>query len=111
MSPHVIIFADRAPDGRHRFGSKINSIRYTYSAGAFKIASVLRQSGFSVLVVYSCLNLSFSAITKIINDNSKNLLWVGISTSLLHIEKNGVVRKIILLTLLCYFKLCSILNE
>lgn len=80
---HVIIFADRAPEQRHRFGEKLNSIRYTYSAGPYKIASVLRQKGFEVLVVSSCLNLTFKSIKSIIKNNSKNLLWVGISTSLL----------------------------
>lgn len=79
----VILFTDRAPEQKHRFGSKLNSVRYSYSAGAHKLASVLRQCGFSVLVVPSCLNLTFNAVKKIINQNLNSLIWVGISTSLM----------------------------
>lgn len=80
---HVILFADRSPEHKHRFGSKLNSVRYTYSAGPYKVASTLRKEGFDVLVVSSCLNLSFAGIKKIILKNKDNLLWVGISTTLM----------------------------
>lgn len=80
---HVVLFTDRAPEQRHRYGKKLNSIRYNYSAGAYKLATVIRAVGFEVLVVPNCLSLSFAGIQKIIRHNSKNLLWVGISTTLM----------------------------
>lgn len=82
-SPQVIIFTDRSPELRHRYGSKLNSYRYNYSAGAHKIVSVLRQQGISALVVPNCLTLSFYTIQNLIEKHKDNLLWVGLSTSLL----------------------------
>lgn len=79
----VLIFTDRSPEQRHRWGKKLNSIRYGYSAGPYKIASILRQMGLKVLVVSSCFNLSFAAIKKIITKHKDSLLWVGISTTLM----------------------------
>jgi hypothetical protein len=80
---HVILFTDRAPEQRHRYGKKLNSIRYNYAAAAYKLATVIRSAGFTVLVVPNCLSLSFAGVQKIIRQNSKNLLWVGISTTLM----------------------------
>jgi radical SAM superfamily enzyme YgiQ (UPF0313 family) len=75
---HVILFTDRALLD-HRWHDR----NLSYPAGAYKIASVLREHGLDVLVVPSCLNLTFHGVTKIIQQNSKDLLWVGISTTLL----------------------------
>jgi hypothetical protein len=73
---HAIIFVDRPPRTRdHDFTSQY----YTHSAGAYKIASVLRSMGLDVLVVPNCSNLTLQGIKKIIDQNSRNLLWVGIS--------------------------------
>jgi hypothetical protein len=61
-------------------GESIDSA--TYPTGAFAIASHLRHLGFDVLVIPYFSRLTFSGMKKIVNNNSKNLLWVGISTTL-----------------------------
>jgi len=80
---HVILFTDTSPDPIHRYGKKLNSIKYNQAAGAYKIASVIRDVGLNVVVIPNCLSLTFKSVKKIIDDNKENLLWVGISTSLM----------------------------
>lgn len=53
----------------------------TRPAGAYAVASVLRRQGLEVLVVPFCAGLSFNGVKQIIENNSANLLWVGISTT------------------------------
>jgi len=77
---HAIIFTDRAPRTREL---DLTSLHYTHFAGAAKIASELRKDGKDVLIVPNCLNLSFTGIKQIIENNKKDLLWVGLSTTLL----------------------------
>jgi len=77
---HAIIFVDRAPRTREL---DLTSLHYTHFAGAAKIASELRKDGKDVLIVPNCLNLSFAGIQQIIENNKKNLLWVGLSTTLM----------------------------
>jgi hypothetical protein len=81
---HVIIFTDRATrayNGSLRF--------FNYPAGAYKLASALRHQGYQVLVVPNCLSLSWQGVKQIIEANSKNLLWVGLSTTLLFMKSSG----------------------
>lgn len=81
---NVILFTDRASrayNGSLRF--------FNYPAGAYKIASVLRQQGYSVLVVSNCLNYTWRGIKHIIESNSRDLLWVGISTTLMFMKSGG----------------------
>jgi len=77
---HAIIFVDRAPRTREL---DLTSLHYTHFAGAAKIASELRKDGKDVLIVPNCMNLSFAGIKQIIENNKKNLLWVGLSTTLM----------------------------
>ena len=73
---HAIIFTDQAPQVDLL---NFKSPYYSYTAGAYKIASVLRNKGLDALVIPNCLSFSYSGITEIINKNSANLLWVGVS--------------------------------
>ena len=77
---HAIIFVDRAPRTRQL---DLTSLHYTHFAGAAKIASELRKDGKDVLIVPNCLNLSFAGIKQIVENNRENLLWVGLSTTLM----------------------------
>jgi hypothetical protein len=80
---HAILFVDRAP----RTKDHDNTTQYyTHSAGAYKIASVLREIGLDVLVVPNCLNLTFAGVKHIIDQNKQNLLWVGLSTTFFVVE-------------------------
>lgn len=86
---HAIIFVDRAPRTRE---TDLTSLHYMHFAGATKVASILRQQGLDVLVVPNCLNLSFAGIKQIIENNKSNLLWVGLSTTLMgmQVEKDDI---------------------
>jgi hypothetical protein len=77
---HAIIFTDRAPRTREL---DLTSLHYTHFAGAAKVASELRKDGMDVLIVPNCMNLSFAGIKQIIENNRQNLLWVGLSTTLM----------------------------
>jgi len=80
---HAIIFFDRAPRNKdHDFTTQF----YAYSAGAYKVASVLRHMGLDVLVVPNCLNLTWQGVQAIVNQNRDNLLWVGLSTTFFVVE-------------------------
>jgi hypothetical protein len=85
---HAIIFTDRAPVTRLFDDIKFTSAFYSYPAGAYKIASVLREQGLDVLVVPNCLSLSLAGVQHIIQQNSKDLLWVGISTTFLTVNSS-----------------------
>jgi radical SAM superfamily enzyme YgiQ (UPF0313 family) len=87
---HAIIFTDQAPNNRMYDDIKFTNAFYSYPAGAYKIASVLRSQGLTVLVVPNCLSLSFLGVQKIIQQNSKDLLWVGISTTFLTVQSSKV---------------------
>lgn len=87
---NVIIFTDRMPLTRNVEGENFQIERFSRPAGAYKIASVLRQQGYTVQVVPNCLRLTFSAIKDYIRANSKGLLWVGISTSFFTIKSNRI---------------------
>ena len=77
---HAIIFTDRAPRTREL---DLTSLHYTHFAGAAKVASELRKDGKDVLIVPNCMNLSFAGVKQIIENNRENLLWVGLSTTLM----------------------------
>jgi hypothetical protein len=77
---HAIIFTDRAPRTREL---DLTSLHYTHFAGAAKVASELRKDGMEVLIVPNCMNLSLAGIIQIIENNRQNLLWVGLSTTLM----------------------------
>ena len=80
---HAIIFTAQAPRSYNFDGLGYESSYYSYPAGAYKLASHLRGLGLDVLVVPSSLNFTFKGIKRIIEQNSKDLLWVGISTTFL----------------------------
>jgi hypothetical protein len=86
---NVILFTDRAPRKWHFKEQNYYSNFYVYPAGAYKIASVLRAKGYTVLVVPNSLNLSFKCIKRVIKNNSKDLLWVGISTTFMMLRSNN----------------------
>ena len=77
---HAIIFTDRAPRTREL---DLTSLHYTHFAGAAKVASELRKDGKDVLIVPNCMNLSLAGVKQIIENNRENLLWVGLSTTLM----------------------------
>ena len=77
---HAIIFVDRAPRTREL---ELATLYYTHFAGAAKIASEFRKNNMQVLIVPNCMNLSFAGIKQIIENNKQNLLWVGLSTTLM----------------------------
>lgn len=83
---HVILFTDRASEQRHRFNSTLSTVQYNFLSGAYKVASVLRKQGLTVLVVPNCFNLSWAGVQHIIDNNSENLLWVGLSTTFFTIQ-------------------------
>lgn len=85
---HAIIFTDLGP--RTWTFNKITKSQayFNYPAGAYKIASVLRNIGLTALVVPNCLSLSAAGIQHIIKNNSKDLVWVGISTTLLPVKSS-----------------------
>lgn len=87
---NVILFTDRTPLTREFQDNHIQLERYSRPAGAYKIASTLRQQGYSVLVVPNCLRLTFHAIQEFINANSKDLLWIGISTTFFTVKSNAI---------------------
>lgn len=87
---NIILFTDRTPLTRELHGQNIQIERYSRPAGAYKIASVLRQQGYSVLVVPNCLRLTFHAIQQFINANSKDLLWIGVSTTFFTVKSNAI---------------------
>lgn len=80
---HVIIFTDRAPKRRAK---DLTNLQYTHFAGAGKIASMIREKGLTAIIVPNCLNLSFAGMKQIIENNKKDLLWVGISTTLMGMQ-------------------------
>lgn len=83
---HAIIFMDRAPRTRP---DDYTALHLGYPAGAYKIASVLRDMGLDVLVVPHCYNFTFVGIQQIINHNSANLQWVGVSNTFLSFESHS----------------------
>lgn len=86
---NVILFTANAPRQMF-FEDKVFCFEHTtYPAGAYAIASHLRQRGYSVLVIPYCLQLSFKGVQKIINDHQKDLLWVGVSTTLMSIRASS----------------------
>lgn len=82
---HAIIFVDRAPQTRQEDYTSYY-VYMSYAAGAYKIASVMREMGLDVLVVPNCFTLTFAGIKQIIENNKNNLLWVGMSTTFMEIE-------------------------
>jgi len=87
---HVILFTDRTPLTRDFENTPVQIERYSRAAGAYKIASKLRQQGYTVQVVPNCLRLTLSGIKDFIDANSKDLLWVGISTTFFTIKSSAI---------------------
>ena len=86
---NVIIFTDRAPVSLFPGGKHHRADFYTHSAGPHKLASHLRDKGFTVIVVPNSLRLSFAGVKKIIQQNSKDLLWVGISSTFFTVKSEN----------------------
>ena len=80
---HVIIFTDRSPETSSMDEVGWTNQLYTLPAGAYKVASHLRSQGYTVLVVPNCLSYTFAGLKEIISNNSRDLLWVGVSTTFL----------------------------
>jgi len=78
---NIILFTDRTPVTQSIDSEDYQFERYSRPAGAYKVASTLRKNGYSVVVVPNCMRLSFTAIKEFITNNSRDLLWVGISTT------------------------------
>jgi radical SAM superfamily enzyme YgiQ (UPF0313 family) len=79
--PNVILFTDNPP---RNLGTEDRPtyLRYqTRTAGAYAIASNLRRQGYSVLVIDHCASYTLAGVKKVIDDNSQDLLWVGLSTT------------------------------
>lgn len=87
---NVILFTDRTPLTRELDGQNIQFERYSRPAGAYKIASTLRQHGYTVLVVPNCLRLTFHAIQQFIDANSNDLLWIGVSTTFFTVKSGAI---------------------
>jgi sulfatase maturation enzyme AslB (radical SAM superfamily) len=87
---NIILFTDRSPLTKELNGQNIQFERYSRPAGAYKIASVLRDKGYTVLVVPNCLRLSLHAIQNFIDANSKDLLWIGVSTTFLTVRSDTI---------------------
>lgn len=83
---HAIIFVDRAPLSKK---DEYTAQYVSFSAGAYKVASVLRDMGLDVLVVPNCLNYTYKGIQQVIENNKSNLLWVGISSTFMSVEKGN----------------------
>ena len=78
---NIILFTDRVPTDEAINSISNNLERYGRPAGAYKVASILRQNGYSVLVVPNCLRLTFKGVKEFIENNSKDLIYVGLSTT------------------------------
>src|SRR5210317_1527620 len=86
---NAIIFTYRAPRSNLEVNIEYNPAYLSFPAGAYKLASVLREQGLSVIVVPNCLNLTFAGVKRIIKNNSKDLLWVGISSTLMFLRTDN----------------------
>ena len=53
---NAIIFTDRAPRSNLEVNIEYNPAYLSFPAGAYKLASVLREQGLSVIVVPNCLS-------------------------------------------------------
>jgi hypothetical protein len=80
---NVILFTANAPRQVVYKNHVLQMENIVYPAGAYAIASHLRNLGYSVLVIPHCLRLSLAGVEKVIKNNSKDLLWVGVSTTLM----------------------------
>jgi hypothetical protein len=83
---NIILFTDRSPLTHSIDENFYLFERYSRPAGAYKIASTLRKHGYSVIVVPNCLRLSLTSIKEFIRQNSKDLIWVGLSTTFLTVK-------------------------
>jgi hypothetical protein len=87
---NVIIFTDRSPDTRDFTTLGWSNKMYNLPAGAYKVAAHLRERGYSVLVIPNCLEYSFMGLQEIVKNNSRDLLWVGVSTTFLTVKHPGL---------------------
>jgi sulfatase maturation enzyme AslB (radical SAM superfamily) len=87
---NIILFTDRTPTNIEINGKNCQFERFSRPAGAYKIASTLRRQGYSVLIVPNSLRLSLKAVKDFITDNSKDLIWVGISTTFMTVRSANI---------------------
>lgn len=90
---HAIIFTDRPPQTDwNRVAAETGYYvkNYGFNAGAYKIASVLRDMDMDCIVIPNCSLLSFAGVKRIIESNQQDLLWVGISTTLFFTKSNSL---------------------
>jgi radical SAM superfamily enzyme YgiQ (UPF0313 family) len=86
----VILFSDNVPNN---IGTDENPLYINYqtrAAGVYAIASHLRRSGYTVKVIEHISSLTFVGIKKIIQDNSQDLLWVGLGTTFFNFKGTGL---------------------
>jgi len=87
---NIILFTDRTPLTQEIQDNQYQFERYSRPAGAYKVASTLREHGFSVVVVPNSLQLSLAGMKKFIEVNSKDLIWAGISTTFLTVRSSSI---------------------
>lgn len=87
---NVILFTDRTPYTGKIEGESFQFERFSRPGGAYKVATTLRRQGYSVLVVPNILRLSLKGLKDFINNNSKDLLWVGISTTFFTVRSGQI---------------------
>jgi hypothetical protein len=87
---NIILFTDNPPRNTGSEGSPLILNYQTRTAGAYAIASYLRNIGYSVLVVDHCVAITLNGVKKIIDDNQDGLLWVGLSTTFFSFLGDGL---------------------
>ena len=70
---NIILFTDRSPITVEMGDTPQLFNRYARPAGAYKIASVLREHGYTVSVVPNSLKLSFNGVKQFIAANSEEV--------------------------------------
>lgn len=78
---NVILFTDIIPKSTHGDNLNQNLDFYNRPIGVYSLASQLRRSGYTVIVVPNASVLSKKGIIDFISRNDKDLLWIGISTT------------------------------
>ncbi len=78
---NIILFTDIAPKSVLGSDQKSSLLYSSRPAGPYVLASWLRSLGYSVLVVPHSFSISKKGLFGYILRNSKDLLWVGLSTT------------------------------
>jgi Radical SAM superfamily len=87
---HVILLNDNAPVNIGTDDNPLYLNFQTRAAGVYAIASILRRNGYTVKVIDHVSRITFAGIKKIIQNNSENLLWVGLGTTFFNVRGHGL---------------------